>query len=82
MDSTIRAIPQQPDTSEFLPDLPEFLTPREVSECLRIAQSTAYRLLSDGTIPSAKIGGTIRIHRDDLRAVTASRRKNQPQRRK
>ena len=38
-----------------------FLTVKEVSERLKIAEHTIYTLARNGKIPSAKIGGSVRF---------------------
>jgi excisionase family DNA binding protein len=42
------------------------LTAREVQELLRLSRSTVYARISDGTIPSVRIGGRILIPRAAL----------------
>mgnify|MGYP003958491135 CR=1 FL=1 len=42
------------------------MTVEEVSEYLRLAQSTIYKLLSEGKLPGRKIGGSWRFSRRAL----------------
>ena len=42
------------------------LTPLEVSKRLRIGRSTVYRLIAEGTIPSVRIGASIRVSEKKL----------------
>lgn len=39
----------------------EFLTVDEVATQLRLTKRTTYRLAAEGKIPSAKVGGSVRI---------------------
>ncbi len=47
-------------TSDFI------MTVEEVSEYLRLAQSTIYKLLNEGKLPGRKIGGSWRFSRRAL----------------
>jgi len=47
----------------------ELFTVAEVAEVLRVSRATAYRLVESGELPASRIGGSIRISRDDLLAV-------------
>jgi excisionase family DNA binding protein len=47
---------------------PEILTLEELASYLRIGTRTAYRLVSTGAIPAAKVGGQWRISRLELDA--------------
>lgn len=49
------------------PHPPQYLTPAEVAEQLRISPITAIRLCRAGDLPAVKIGGRWRIPADDLR---------------
>lgn len=40
----------------------------EVAEALGIGRSKAYELVADGTIPSVRLGGCVRVPVDSLRA--------------
>ena len=37
------------------------LTPSEVAETLRVEPSTVYKWLKNGTLPSVRLGGTVRV---------------------
>lgn len=45
----------------------QFLTAKEVSEILGVAQSTVYRLKKQG-LPYLKIGGSVKFDKKDLMA--------------
>jgi excisionase family DNA binding protein len=52
------------------------MTVREVSDYLRIGESTVYRLANEGKLPGRKIGGAWRFSRKELdRWVAQPRRK-------
>ncbi len=42
------------------------MTIKEVSEYLKLAEKTAYRLAAQGKIPGFKVGGSWRFHKKDL----------------
>ena len=44
----------------------EVMTVSEVSEFLRLGESTIYRLAKDGRIPARKVGGMWRFSRESL----------------
>ncbi len=44
------------------------LTIKEVSEYLKLAEKTAYRLASDGKIPGFKVGGAWRFRQSEIDA--------------
>ncbi|MDD4617059.1 MAG: helix-turn-helix domain-containing protein [Alphaproteobacteria bacterium] len=44
----------------------DILTIKEVSEYLKLAQKTAYRLAADGTLPGFKIGGSWRFRKAEI----------------
>ena len=44
----------------------EYLKVPEVAEVLRIARSRAYELVSEGEIPSVRIGRSVRVSRKEL----------------
>jgi len=44
----------------------QIMTIKEVSEYLKLAEKTAYRLASQGDIPAFKIGGSWRFDRSDI----------------
>ncbi len=45
-----------------------FLTAKDVANTLKISKALAYRLLSQGHIPSIKFGKTVRVSRQALEA--------------
>lgn len=45
------------------------MTVREVAQELRVGESTAYRYVAQGVIPAIRIGGTIRVRRQDLQGA-------------
>ena len=45
---------------------PEFLTPREVAEALRVSDMTVYRLSKSGELRAVRIGKSFRISEDDF----------------
>lgn len=52
-----------PQTDPFTSNI---LTVHEVTEYLRLAESTVYRLAQEGEIPDRKIGGTWRFSKNGL----------------
>lgn len=42
-------------------DQPKYLTVKEVAEQLRVSKMTVYRLTEDGSLPSVRVGRSIRI---------------------
>lgn len=44
----------------------QIMTIKEVSEYLKLAEKTAYRLASQGKIPAFKIGGSWRFDKTDI----------------
>jgi excisionase family DNA binding protein len=55
------------------PARPQFLTPGEVAEQLRVSSMTVYRLLKSGELRSAKIGKSYRILQTDVDAYLEER---------
>lgn len=49
-----------------LPDVP-YMTVREVAALLRVSKMTVYRLTEDDTLPSVRIGRSVRIPTDAVR---------------
>ena len=49
--------------------LKRYLSVKQVCERLPVCKSLVYRLVSDGTIPSARLGGRILIPEDALAAI-------------
>ena len=43
-------------------------TLKEVAAYLKLAEKTAYRLVSEGKLPGFKVGGSWRFKREDLEA--------------
>lgn len=46
----------------------QILTLKEVAAYLKLAEKTAYRLVSEGKLPGFKVGGSWRFKREDLDA--------------
>lgn len=46
----------------------EILTIKEVSQYLKLAEKTAYRLASDGKLPGFKVGGAWRFRQTEVDA--------------
>lgn len=51
----------------------EYLTPDEVANLLRCNRKTIYAAIRDGRLPALEIGRSLRVHRDDLQRLAASR---------
>lgn len=47
------------------------LRPTEAADVMGVSRSKAYELISSGTIPSIRIGGSVRVPLDALRAWIA-----------
>jgi putative molybdopterin biosynthesis protein len=43
-----------------------FLTVRELADLLRISRRRTYELVAAGDVPSVRVGGSIRIPREEL----------------
>lgn len=55
----------------------DILTIKEVADYLRIAEKTAYRLASNGTLPGFKVGGSWRFRRTEVDGwIEAERQKS------
>ncbi|MCC7518723.1 MAG: helix-turn-helix domain-containing protein [Verrucomicrobiae bacterium] len=52
-----------------------WLKPCEAACYMNIGESTLWKLLAEGTIPSSKAGGNVRIARTDIDAYWAKRRR-------
>jgi excisionase family DNA binding protein len=50
--------------SGFIP--PQFLTPTELAEFLKISRTTVYRMVEKRLFPSYKINGSLRFRMDDV----------------
>lgn len=67
-----RSEPQQPSLQDIDP-LPELMLPGEVAEYFRVTPYTLAAWLRKGAFPGAfKVGGSWRIHRDEVRAYAKS----------
>lgn len=55
------------------PSRPEFLTPAEVAEQLRVSSMTVYRLIKAGELRAARIGKSYRIRGVDVDAYLEAR---------
>jgi excisionase family DNA binding protein len=55
----------------------DIMTIKEVSEYLKLAEKTAYRLAAQGKIPGFKIGGSWRFRRSEIDAWIKEQRQNQ-----
>jgi excisionase family DNA binding protein len=49
-----------------LDELPLLLTVEEAAQVMRVSRNGAYNAVAEGTVPSIRIGRTIRIPRDAL----------------
>ena len=47
----------------------EYMTIKQVAEVMHLHPNTVYRYVKNGSLPSSKVGTTIRINKDDLRSV-------------
>jgi len=54
----------------------DIMTIKEVSEYLKLAEKTAYRLAAQGKIPGFKIGGSWRFRRSEIDAWIEKQRNN------
>jgi excisionase family DNA binding protein len=54
-----------------------YITVEEIAELLRVSRMTIYRLVNDGTIPSTRIGRSIRIRRTDFNAYLNRNEENE-----
>jgi excisionase family DNA binding protein len=50
-------------------DIENYLTPEEAAEILKLHPETVRRMLNDGRLPGAKLGGSWRIRQSDLDAI-------------
>lgn len=57
------------ETTHLREEALELLTVAEAASILRLSRPTIYRLVSDGTLPAHKIGGSIRIDREEMLAA-------------
>ena len=54
------------------PVLPALFTVNEVAAALRVEPSTIYRWAREGTVPSIRVAGTVRIPADAVEAFARS----------
>lgn len=47
-------------------DNEKLLKAKQVAELLQVSRSLAYRLMQDGTIPTVRFGGSVRVWQQDL----------------
>jgi excisionase family DNA binding protein len=64
--TTTEAPTQGPHKDDILEDPREFLSIQQVAALLGVTEWTVKNWVSDGHLPSAKIGGTRRIRRSDI----------------
>jgi len=64
----MKSIANKPDDAGFEP---LFARPAEAAQMLRISRSKVYALIAAGTIPSRRIGGSVRVPLDALRKMAA-----------
>ncbi len=62
------------DAPARIDQLPLMLTVREVAQILRIGRNEAYAAVADGSLPSVRIGRSIRIPRNSLAALLGTAR--------
>jgi len=48
------------------------LTIKEAADALRVSESTIYRLMKTGVLPTVKVGGSTRIKQSDVEALLAA----------
>ena len=48
------------------------LSAAETAQILRVSRATVYRLINAGELPAHRIGGSLRIDRDELRDYIAT----------
>lgn len=53
----------------------DILTIKEVSEYLKLAEKTAYRLAAEGKIPAFKVGGSWRFRKSEIDSWIESQKK-------
>lgn len=62
------------DAPESVDQLPLMLTVKEVARVLRIGRNEAYAAVADGSLPSVRIGRSIRIPRNSLATLLGTAR--------
>ncbi|MDD3030563.1 MAG: helix-turn-helix domain-containing protein [Alphaproteobacteria bacterium] len=55
----------------------DIMTIKEVSEYLKLAEKTAYRLAAEGSLPGFKIGGSWRFQKAEIDAWINQQKKRQ-----
>ncbi len=63
-----------PAVSPAEDDAAPMLRPREVARLLSVSPSTVHKLMREGSLPTHRIGGSLRVHPVDLAAFVASSR--------
>ncbi len=51
----------------------EYMSIKDVADCLSLHPNTIYRLCRSGDIPSIKFGTSIRIRKDDLHSYVENK---------
>ena len=64
---------QASDTTNHRSETVELWTVRETADFLKFTVETTRKLIRDGSIPACKVGGSIRVNRDELLAAVAAR---------
>ena len=64
---------QASDTANHRSETVELWTVRETADFLKFTVETTRKLIRDGSIPACKVGGSIRVNRDELLAAVAAR---------
>jgi excisionase family DNA binding protein len=54
----------------------ELITIKEVSDYLKVAEKTIYRMASEGKIPAFKVGGSWRFRRHEVQEWLENQRNN------
>lgn len=55
----------------------QLFTIKDVMEILQLSYTTVYAMCNNGTLPSLKVGGSIRIPRESLRNFILSEKKGE-----
>jgi excisionase family DNA binding protein len=71
----LKELEERAKVSEYAAKL-TWLKPHEAACYMNIGESTLWKLVSDGTIPSSKDRGIVRILRSDIDAYWINRRKS------
>ena len=51
--------------------IPDLMTVHEAAAALRVSEATIYRWAAAGTLPSTKIGGTVRLRGPEVLALVS-----------